>query len=96
MTDISDINLRTYSRPGETRKYARLAGLLPAEAAILDRFRPYVAGARFLDIGVGGGRTTEALAALAGDYVGVDYSAEMVRRCRARHPGRTFETAATG
>lgn len=93
MTDISEINLRTYSRPGETRKYARLAGLLPAEAAILDRFRPDVAGARLLDIGVGGGRTTEALSALAREYVGVDYSAEMVERCRVRHPGRTFETA---
>ena len=93
MPDISEINLRTYSKPIETRKYARLAGLLPAEAAILARYRRLVEGGPILDIGVGGGRTTEALLELSPDYVGVDYSPGMVERCRVRFPGTRFEVA---
>lgn len=93
MPDISEINLRTYSKPLETRKYARLAGLLPAETAIIARHRATVAGRPILDIGVGGGRTTEGLLQVSRDYVGADYSAAMVERCRARFPGVRFETA---
>jgi hypothetical protein len=38
MPDISEINLKTYSKPLETWKYARLSGLLAAEVAILRRY----------------------------------------------------------
>lgn len=93
MVDISEINLRIYSKPLETRKYARLAGLLHAEAAILDRHRATIAGRPILDIGVGGGRTTDDLLQVSSDYVGVDYSPAMVERCRARFPGVRFEAA---
>lgn len=37
-----------------------------------------------LDVGVGGGRTTEKFAALVEGYVGVDYSEAMVAACRER------------
>lgn len=92
MPDISEINLKTYSKPLETRKYARLAGLLPAETAILDRHRAAIEGSPILDIGVGGGRTTESLLDVSADYLGADYSVAMVERCRARFPGTRFET----
>jgi ubiquinone/menaquinone biosynthesis C-methylase UbiE len=91
MPDISEINLKTYSKPFETWKYARLTGLLPAEAAILQRYHGEIAGRPILDIGVGGGRTTESLLEISSDYVGADYSAAMVERCRARFPGIRFE-----
>ncbi len=93
MPDISDINLKTYSKPLETRKYARLAGLLPAETAILERYQHLMAGGPILDIGVGGGRTTEGLLEISADYVGVDYAPAMIERCRARFPEVRFEVA---
>ncbi|MDB5558763.1 MAG: hypothetical protein JWQ36_1697 [Enterovirga sp.] len=90
MPDISEINLKTYSKQVETWKYARLAGLLAAEAAILQRHRESIAGRPILDLGVGGGRTTEALTQISSDYIGADYAPAMVERCRARFPGMRF------
>ncbi len=37
-----------------------------------------------LDIGVGGGRTTEHFAPLVDDYIGIDYSPEMIAACERR------------
>ena len=91
MPDISEINLKTYSKPLETRKYARLAGLLPAETAIIERYRDDIAGKAILDIGVGGGRTTEGLLRVSSDYLGTDYAPAMIERCRTRFPGVRFD-----
>lgn len=46
-----------------------------------------------LDLGVGGGRTTPYLSAIASRYVGVDYSEEMIRACRSRFPHLEFSVA---
>lgn len=43
-----------------------------------------------LDLGVGGGRTTQHFAPLVGEYVGIDYSPEMIAACKKRF------TAASG
>lgn len=45
-----------------------------------------------LDIGVGGGRTTCNFANLAEEYVGIDYSENMIAACRKRfpHPSRNI------
>lgn len=64
-------------------------GLTPAEGLMVERWIPR--GAKVLDLGVGTGRTTAALAAIASDYVGVDLSRAMVARARERHPGHRFE-----
>jgi SAM-dependent methyltransferase len=47
-------------------------------------------GARILDLAVGGGRTTAFLAPVAGTYLGVDLSPEMLEMARSRHPGVAF------
>lgn len=44
-------------------------------------------GGRILDIGVGAGRTVPALTALSSDYVGIDYTPELVAVCHEKHPG---------
>ena len=44
-----------------------------------------------MDLGVGGGRTTAFLLQLSKDYVGIDFSNEMIERCRARFPATQFE-----
>jgi SAM-dependent methyltransferase len=71
--------------------YARQSGLRVDEAAILQRHGNNVLGTRILDLGVGGGRTTPFLLELSPDYIGVDYSPEMVVRCRERFPATRFE-----
>ena len=43
-----------------------------------------------LDMGVGGGRTTQYLSQIAGRYVGADYSEAMVDTCRKRFPDQEF------
>jgi len=59
--------------PGEPQ-----ALILAADAA---RGRPV------LDLGVGGGRTTALLRLVSSEYVGIDYTPELVDLCRRRHPG---------
>jgi SAM-dependent methyltransferase len=57
------------------------------ERAILERFSDRIRQGTVLDIGVGAGRTTGHLSALAGRYIGVDYSDTMIERARAGYPG---------
>lgn len=49
--------------------------------------REACAHAPILDLGVGGGRTVPILRAISNDYVGLDYTPELVSACRARYPG---------
>jgi SAM-dependent methyltransferase len=59
---------------------------MAAEAALLQRLAGRLEGMDMLDLGVGAGRTTAIFAPRVARYVGVDYSAEMIERARAR-PG---------
>lgn len=73
--------------------YSRWTELSPAEAAALARIAPEAKGRPILDVGVGGGRTVNALRAVSEDYLGVDYSQAMVDSCRRAYPGVRFEHA---
>ncbi|MDH5835701.1 class I SAM-dependent methyltransferase [Luteimonas kalidii] len=90
---IDRINLRTMRDPAVVAHYARPWGLSPAEQATFARVAPLARGRRILDIGVGGGRTVEALRAISDDYLGIDYSVDMVEACRRRFPAAQFEFA---
>lgn len=79
-------NKHVYSRRGIVNGYNRSKReLTAAERICLDIIPP---GDRLsiLDIGIGTGRTTEPLAKMFKNYVGIDYSAEMVRVARAFSP----------
>jgi len=56
---------------------------MPVEADV-ERLRPYVTGARVLEVGVGTGRVAAAVAGIAAELVGVDNSAPMLERFRAK------------
>jgi ubiquinone/menaquinone biosynthesis C-methylase UbiE len=84
----SPANLEIYDNPRVASHYASLKYLTSCERMLIDRHVPR--GAAVLDLGVGGGRTTTYLSALAGRYVGVDYSTEMISACRAKFPRLTF------
>lgn len=84
--DIDARNSKTFAHPSVVRFYARATDLQPAERAIFDLHAADLRGAKLLDIGVGGGRTTLHLAPRVRRYVGVDYRPEMVHACGARFP----------
>ncbi|HEY7006193.1 MAG TPA: class I SAM-dependent methyltransferase [Sphingomicrobium sp.] len=86
-----DGNRRHYQRRSIGALYARQSGLQTAEAVILSSFHREIAGGRVLDLGVGGGRTTPFLLQLSWDYVGIDYSPQMIERCRYRYPLANFQ-----
>ena len=68
--------LRYHSRP-----------LQPPEETIFNIFKDRFKAMKVLDIGVGGGRTTLCLAKVSKEYVGIDYSENMIRACKKRFSG---------
>ncbi|MBN9363134.1 MULTISPECIES: class I SAM-dependent methyltransferase [unclassified Devosia] len=82
-------NQAVYYRSRIVQKYADEAahGLTIPEEFCLDLV-PQSSRGSVLDIGIGGGRTTEALAGKFERYVGVDYSAAMIDAASKLHPDR--------
>jgi len=70
--------------------YATTNELTPGEHALFERFRAEISGKVVLDIGIGTGRTTPYLQARAAEYVGIDYSPEMIDKAKQLHPGATL------
>jgi SAM-dependent methyltransferase len=79
-----------YDSPGVPEAYAKRTTLLPEEEFVIHRLRDALQHGRFLEIGVGQGRTTQYLKALAREYVGIDYSENMLKVCQARYPDATL------
>lgn len=85
-------NQHAYSDPAVVGCYADSgARLFTSEKVILARIADEIRGRRVLDLGVGGGRTTPHLLALTADYLGVDYSPELIAACQAKFPGVRFQ-----
>lgn len=81
-----DKNLKTYSSSQVVAWYSRLNGLLPVEEIMFEKHRAFIAKARLLDIGIGGGRTTAYLQDRCGSYTGIDYSEAFVNSVKTRFP----------
>lgn len=79
-----DKNKKTYAAYDVVQHYAQLKQLQPAEQTILDLLQDQWSEMKMLDIGVGGGRTTRHFSKLVMEYVGIDYSADMVSACQKR------------
>jgi len=71
-------------------EYAGHNALSKAETAALNHINGAV-DQPILDIGIGAGRTVEALHQISKDYVGVDYVREMVEECKKKYPDVRFE-----
>jgi ubiquinone/menaquinone biosynthesis C-methylase UbiE len=90
--DLDAINRNTWALPQTVRVYEHMQGWLePGEQAAVAYVTAEARGRPILDIGVGAGRTTPLLQAISQDYVGIDYTREMVEACRAKHPGARIE-----
>jgi ubiquinone/menaquinone biosynthesis C-methylase UbiE len=90
--DLDAINRGTWRLPSTVRLYEKLEGWTdPGEQAAVEHVAARVRSRPILDIGVGAGRTTAILKKISDDYVGIDYTREMVDACRAKHPGARIE-----
>lgn len=85
------VNKRMMGSADGVRQYAWSRELSPAEAAALEVVRAEARGRAILDIGVGAGRTVRGLREISEDYLGVDYTPEMIEVCKERYPGVRFE-----
>ncbi len=54
------------------------------EETVLNRLRFKLPDMKMLDVGVGAGRTTTHFAGLTKEYIGIDYSNNMVKACRKK------------
>ena len=84
----TDENLAVYEQAHIVQEYVQSQRLTRGETVILQQHEALFRDKKVLDIGVGGGRTTPALAALAASYTGIDYSAAMVASCVAGFAGK--------
>ena len=84
-------NRQIYGAAPIVAHYASLEDITPCERFLFESSIPV--GARVLDLGVGGGRTTAYLAKRGSAYVGIDYAPEMVGACRRRFPELQFLVA---
>jgi ubiquinone/menaquinone biosynthesis C-methylase UbiE len=81
---LDDSNQKIYATRSIVQYYTQLSLLQPAEQAILDLLQGQWSKMKMLDIGVGGGRTTQHFSQLVMEYVGIDYSSEMIAACQKR------------
>jgi SAM-dependent methyltransferase len=88
MTDANARNRSTFAAPEVVASYAALTELTPCERMIFERHVPHRGDV--LDLGVGTGRTTSYLAAVARRYVGVDCALSMLEEARRLHPDVDF------
>jgi ubiquinone/menaquinone biosynthesis C-methylase UbiE len=83
---IYEINKRYYDTPGVAETYGKRTSLQKGEEVILSLLAEKIRNKPLLEIGVGQGRTTPYLSALTEQYVGIDYSENMLKPCKLRHP----------
>jgi len=78
----------TFRDPKVVSSYARAEYIEPAERTLLELLQQKMPHPRILDIAVGAGRTTSYFAPIASEYVGIDYSPEMIEACHKRFGSR--------
>lgn len=79
------VNRRYYERPGVAESYGSDTNLWKAEQVILSYLQNEIKDRPLLEIGVGAGRVTPYLRAISDDYIGIDYSLNMIKLCRHRN-----------
>ena len=79
-------NKDTYEAVDIVRRYSAQSQLQKPEETILHAVKDRLRSMKMLDIGVGGGRTTVHFAGLVKEYVGIDYSQNMIDSCKKRFP----------
>jgi ubiquinone/menaquinone biosynthesis C-methylase UbiE len=82
------INRRAWSAPSTVQSFRHREGWTdPGERAAFEGVGADATDQPILDLGVGAGRTVALLRPISRDYVGLDYTPELVDVCRESHPG---------
>lgn len=76
-----DSNKNIYEKKEIADYYQSYKDLQPAEKIIIDLLNPNLHHYKMLDIGVGGGRTSSYFIPKVKNYIGIDYSHEMINTC---------------
>jgi ubiquinone/menaquinone biosynthesis C-methylase UbiE len=77
-------NKHTWESEDIVKAYTDHFYLWKPEETILSDLKSQLQNMKMLDIGVGAGRTTHYFAHLTKEYVGIDYSKNMIKLCRER------------
>lgn len=77
-------NKKVYKKKRIVEIYSKHTELQKPEETIFNLLKNELPKMKMLDIGVGGGRTTLHFAKMVKEYVGIDFSKEMIDVCRKR------------
>src|SRR5262249_15751388 len=86
---LDRLNRPAWARPQVVERFAHLERWSQdaGAAVLIQRVAEDCRNQPILDVGIGGGRTVPLLRAISDDYVGIDYTQEMVDAASARFPG---------
>lgn len=87
---MEDRNRTSYQNDKIIYIYSKANYLDKPEVMLLYKFEEKLKSMHMLDIGVGGGRTTNYFANKVKHYIGIDYSKEMIDICQKRFPSLEF------
>jgi ubiquinone/menaquinone biosynthesis C-methylase UbiE len=83
-TSLTETNRTSYNSLIRVEAYTGVVDLKKPEQTILNLLKAQAPFKRMLDIGVGAGRTTPYFAEIAEEYIGIDYSENMIKHCRQK------------
>ena len=84
VTTPNDVNIALYRRADVVAGYETSSGPRDCEAFLFSNY--IIPDSDILDLGVGAGRTASLLAPLAANYIGIDYSHEMIEVAKRNLP----------
>lgn len=85
---MSKSNRLVYETQDIVQLYSREIQLQKAEESIFNILKNKLNNMKMLDIGVGGGRTSIHFANCVKEYIGIDYSRNMIKVCEENFPER--------
>ena len=85
---MDPINRRAWRQGATVQRFRDLEGWSdPGERAALECVKADATNQPILDLGVGAGRTVPLFRNISRDYIGLDYTPELLKVCREKHPG---------
>lgn len=79
-------NKETYARADVVDYYQNLETLFQTEEILFEKLLLEIKNSKILDLGVGGGRTTNYLLQITDDYVGIDYVSQVAEETGEKYP----------